>query len=377
LCPSYYEMIRNHDPDFHLRYRLVMAAQQDGIRAAARAFNCSRNTVRKWRRRFQQGGKPALKEHSRRPSKVPHQTPAAVERRVVKLRQQIPCFGPKRLKDNFDLPCSTGAIARILRQHGLTRSRRKKRQPKNELAAQKMTWPAFSRLQIDVKDLIDLPAYKTFIGHGGLPRYQFTARLVPEGALWLSFSHVNDSTYALLFADRLLAHFKKHGVSLSELTVQTDNGSEFGGNWNRKSLPAFTKLVEKKWRCRQHKFNPPHRSTYNSDVEAVHGIMEPEFYNLEAFSVSPSQFLAKAFSYQLYFNLLRKNSNKNNQTPEQLCRTRAPNVDPKIFYLPAVLLSSARDSPTPRQLLVGHHLPELLTFDVRQQVKAPARTRRR
>jgi transposase-like protein len=43
-------MIRSHNPSFHFRYRLVQAALQHGIRSAARAFGCSRNTVRTWLR---------------------------------------------------------------------------------------------------------------------------------------------------------------------------------------------------------------------------------------------------------------------------------------------------------------------------------------
>jgi transposase InsO family protein len=140
---------------------------------------------------------------------------------------------------------------------------------------------------VDVKDLSDLPGYRELIPFG-LPRYQFTARIVPEGGIWLAFSAVNDSTYALLFGDRLLAHLAACGVKLEELTVQTDNGSEFGGAWNRRRTPpAFTRLVEQKYRCRQHRFNPPHRSTYNSDVEAVHGLMEQEFYQLRTLPRRP------------------------------------------------------------------------------------------
>lgn len=358
MCPPYYEMIRASDKDFHLRYRLVMAAQK-GIRATGRQFRCSRNTVRKWLGRYQQQGKPGLAERSRAPRRIPHKTSPAVERRVLAVRRQIPCFGPRRLKRDFDLPCSTGAIARILKQRGLTRSRKKPHRPRLNLSAEKMTWPPFGRLQIDTKDLIDLPALCPLIQQSGWPRYQFTARLVPEGALWLAYSHANDSTYALLFADRLLACFQRHGVKLADLVVQTDNGSEFGGTWNRKSLPPFTALVERKWKCRQHRFNPPHRSTYNSDVESIHGHMEPEFYELERFSGRPADLLAKAWTYQLYFNLLRPNSNKGDRTPASLCAQRAPHVSPQVLYLPPVLLSSARDSPTPRQLLVGHDLPEL------------------
>jgi len=190
---------------------------------------------------------------------------------------------------------------------------------------------------------------------------------VPEGTLWLAFCAVNDSTYALLFADRLLAHLAGCGVDLSQLVVQTDNGSEFGGTWNRRhGLPAFTKLVEHKYGCRQHRFNPPHRSTYNSDVEAVHGIMEPEFYPLERFRGSVSAFLGQAYSYQLYFNLLRRNSAKGNLTPEQLRQARAPTVSPQVCLLPPVMLSSldAQDLPLPRQVLEGHDVPGYVTSDL-------------
>jgi len=355
LCPPYYEMIRSQNPSFDLRYRLVQTALQTGIRAAARQFGCSRNTVRKWLRRFQQRGKPGLEERSRAPRRIPHKTPPEVEQKVLEARDALPCFGPRRLKQTFDLPCSTGAVGRILRQAGRSRRRKKPRPPTRSLAAQKMQWRAFGLLQIDVKDLSGLPGYRELIPFG-LPRYQFTARVVPEGGLWLAFSAVNDSTYALLFADRLLAHLKACGVRLRQLVVQTDNGSEFGGNWNRKNgRPAFTKLVEDKYRCRQHRFNPPHRSTCNSDVEAVHGLMEPEFYEREHFGGDVRVFLQQAWAYQLWFNYVRPNSGKGHRSPEQLRAERAPWIQSRVFALPPVLLSSlsAPDLPLPRQIR-GH-----------------------
>jgi hypothetical protein len=236
----------------------------------------------------------------------------------------------------------------------------KRPRPPRSLAAEKLSWPTFGLLQVDVKDLSDLPGYRELIPFG-LPRYQFTARIVPEGGIWLAFSAVNDSTYALLFGDRLLAHLAACGVQLEELTVQTDNGSEFGGAWNRRRTPpAFTRLVEQKYRCRLHRFNPPHRSTYNSDVEAVHGLMEQEFYHLEPFRGDLQRFLNQAWTYQLWFNYLRENSAKGHRTPDQLRAERAPWVHPKVYALPPVLLSSlsAQDLPSPRQILgqdlLGH-----------------------
>lgn len=78
---------------------------------------------------------------------------------------------------------SSRAIGRILRQ------------AERSLAAQKMHWPPFALLQIDVRDLKDLPGYRELIPFG-LPRYQFTARVVPgrRGRWPLA---VNDLTYAL------------------------------------------------------------------------------------------------------------------------------------------------------------------------------------
>jgi hypothetical protein len=76
-------------------------------------------------------------------------------------------------------------------------------------------------------------------------------------------------------------------------------------------------------------------------------------------------FLDQAYSYQLYFNLLRRNSAKAGQTPEQLRQARAPSVSPRIYLLPPVLLSSldAQDLPLPQQVLAGHDVPGDVKFD--------------
>jgi hypothetical protein len=109
------------------------------------------------------------------PQSIPHKTSPAIEQKLLEVRDQIPCFGPQRLKRYCQLPCSTGAIGRILQQHGRAQRRKKPRKPARNLSALKMTWPAFGRVQIDVKDLSDLPAHEPLIPFG-LPRYQFTHR---------------------------------------------------------------------------------------------------------------------------------------------------------------------------------------------------------
>ncbi len=105
MCPPYYEMIRSQNPSFDLRYRLVQTALQHGIRATSRLFGCSRNTVPLWLRRYQQEGKPGLKERSRAPHRIPHKTPPEVEQRVLQARDtRSPVSAPHGSKRSSACP---------------------------------------------------------------------------------------------------------------------------------------------------------------------------------------------------------------------------------------------------------------------------------
>ena len=113
--------------------------------------------MRKWLRRYQPGKPSSLAERSRRPHRCPHQTPSSVEGVVVRLRHQTG-FGAERLKIEFAIPCSVGAIHRIVRAHGLVRRRAPKHTRKKQLRALKKTWPLFGQLCCDTKYLQDIPA---------------------------------------------------------------------------------------------------------------------------------------------------------------------------------------------------------------------------
>jgi len=87
----------------------------------------------------------------------------------------------------------------------------------------------------------------------------------------------------------------------------------------------------------QHLRIPPAAHTYQSDVETVHRLVEDEFFDLETFS-SRGEFLAKAQTYQLYFNLARSNSHKENQTPWQIIERLAPRSPLELCLLPPAFL---------------------------------------
>ena len=105
---SYQEIMSSQDPKFAVRYQMVMSALRKGIRPTMRDFQCSRNTVRLWLRRYQQQGLAGLEERSRAPHHIPHKTPPEVEQQVVEARDAIPCFGPAASSATLSCPARPG-----------------------------------------------------------------------------------------------------------------------------------------------------------------------------------------------------------------------------------------------------------------------------
>lgn len=206
-----------------LHQKLVAFARAHGLKATAREFGCSRNTVRKWLRRHRPGKPSSLCEDSRRPKHCPHQVSRGLEGQIVKLRQQTG-FGAQRLPQEFQLPCSHNAIARIIRQHHLVRPRKKKPATKKQLRSVKRHWRLFGQLSTDTKYLQDIPHYWPQMIHLKLPRFQYTARELVSGATFTGYADELSKSYATLLAEQLSVHLAGHGVDLRALVWQTDNG---------------------------------------------------------------------------------------------------------------------------------------------------------
>ena len=343
----YFDLSRDMRNPFHLRLSLVSYARQHSIKAAARAFQTTVPTVRKWLRRYQAAGLAGLQALSRAPHSCPHQIAGEREARILELRRQLPTFSAQRLRREFDLPASPGAAYRIWRQHGLVPKRRRKYQKKQDLAAVKATWRLFQQISADTKDLDDIPHYWPQMQARRLPAIQYTAREVRSGLLFLAFASRRSAAASAVFAARIQRHLDHCGVDLRHLVWQTDNGGEFVGalqpDGSRSGFPAA--LGDS-----QHQRIPPAAHTYQSDVETVHRLIEDEFFDLESFHNRP-EFFAKAATYQLYFNLARLNSHKQNQTPWQIVQQLAPRSPLHLCLLPPINLD---------YLLIpqgGYHLP--------------------
>ena len=337
MCPNrYYTLMRESKDSRHLRLRMVRNAQNIGVKPTAVLFGTTPKTVRKWLQRFD-GTLLSLTDHSRAPKRPARRLTKHDVRRIVQLKKKYPRFGAERLKAMYELPYSPATIRKVAKAHGLQKiRRRKKHQTKHNLREIKRQWALFQQSDIDTKDLSDIPEYWIQMQTLGLPRYQYTFREVSSGLLFLGFSNELSLTYATLFAQYIIQYLQTCRVDLSRATWQSDNGSEFIGSWQAKDDSIFTKAVESV-PGQKHSTIPPGAHRFQADVETVHNLIEIEFYEIETFT-DRTHFLAKANSYQLWFNLARKNSGKENKTPWQLILEKQLHTDSRLTLLPPVFL---------------------------------------
>jgi transposase InsO family protein len=316
---------------FQVRKAVVLEAQRSGIKPAMRKWGIARNTIRTWLRRFESMGNKGLEDQRQGPKNIPHKTSKEIEDKVINARLQVPCYGPKRLQYFFELPCSQGAIQRIVKAHGLVRKRKKKYQKKNDLRAHKAAWKAGTRLQMDVKHLYDIPNYwglKRDVGIP-LPKYQYTMRDVKSGMAFLGFSDEISELNARTMVDHFLQHLAKHlPFSIEELVFQTDNGVEFGGTTRHFERSPFTQFILSQGA--QHVYIPPGMSNANGDIESFHDTIEEEFFDLTGFN-SREDFMQKAESYRLFYNLRRPNYSKGAKTPAHIAQEDWPDCDFSSF----------------------------------------------
>jgi transposase len=300
-----------------IRRSIVQDAQRLGIKAAAYKYNCSRNTVRKWLRNFEKKGYKGLHDNKHGPKNIPHKTSKKDEEHIIMCRKRSKFLGALRLKYIYDLKSSASAIYRILKENNLIKKRKKKYQKKNDLREVKAKYRAFSYLQYDVKHLYDIPNYWAQYKQHKLPKYQYTIRDVKSGWVVLGFSDELSELNARLLIDLFLTRMKKLlEVSSSSVIVQTDNGSEFSGQARAFDRSSFSKALVESHEI-THRYIPPGCSNANADVESFHNTVEVEFFDNEIFS-SRTNFFNKINSYQLWYNLERKNYSKKKRTPLEI-----------------------------------------------------------
>jgi len=321
---------------YETRHSLVQTALNTGIKATAGFYAVSRNTVRKWLRRYQESHIAGLEELSRAPKLIPHKTDAATEAMVIKVKKRLRRFGSRRLKRDFDLPCSHSTLDRIYRVANLLKRRKRKRGRRNDLRAEKARFRAFERTCNDTKHLTDIAEYWTQARLLGLPWFQYSHRDVRTGTMLLGFANELSLSHATVFAELVVEWYRQHQVNLKGSTWNHDGGSEFIGAWNAKEKSSYQKALAA---AGIEGFQIP-KTTYNAEVETIHNTIEFEFFEVEHFR-NRADFFRKASSYQWWYNCVRKNCYRQDQSPREILAAVAPNISPGVLLLPAIDLDLA------------------------------------
>lgn len=335
MCPyPWYQIMRISKDKKQQRYQMIIYAKEHGIKPTAKLYATGPKTVRKWIRRYDQCGYQALEDLSRRPHHSPNKTSPDAIKRIVKLKAEYKRIGAEQIKILENVKESAKTMRKIWCENGVSsRARRKKHVTKQNLREIKKQFALFERVCEDTKDLDDIPEYWTAMTRKKLPKIQYTFREVSCGVQFLGFADERSLTNSWLFANYVNEHLEKYDLIAEEGIRQTDNGSEYCGSWSAKNPSAYTLAIESAKLT--HGTIPPGAHRFQSDVETVHNLIETEFYEIEKFT-DRINFMEKANTYQLFFNLERPNTYKENKSPWQLAQEKRPDITKEALMLPPV-----------------------------------------
>jgi len=349
----YHEFLKDTPEPIRIRLAMVKRFKEVGnISQVAKEFHTTRLTVRKWVTRFS-GAMASLKNASKAPKTPFRRMSEKTEKLLVQFRKTHPSLGYDYihhylLGNECDEIPSKSSVYAVWRKHDLLPKRYKRHEKKKDLRAIKSKYNPFEKMQIDVKELRDIPnileqslklglkRQKELPNRYGLPMYQYTARDIKTGALFTSLAYMHNRHTAAIFADRVLTHLKSHGII--PRVIQTDNGSEFVNTRDATDETSlFVQVVTRNGQT-EHRRIPPGAKTWQSDVETSHWIIEREFYDAVKVN-SDHNFIDKLRAYQWGFNVMRKNGYKGNKTPYEIIRE-----EDEMKY--ATLLKTVLDFPT-------------------------------
>ncbi|MHB8154666.1 MAG: helix-turn-helix domain-containing protein [Candidatus Omnitrophota bacterium] len=337
MCPlSYYQNMRNCKDKRAHRYQMVQYAFKHRIKPTARIFHTSPTVVRLWLNRFKEHGYEGLLDLSRRPHHSPRAISQSVRDHIVGLKKKYHRLGAIQVKTLENLTQAPKTIRKFWKEAGVaSRRRRKKYITKQNLRGVKKKFYLFQQSCEDTKDLVDIPEYWPQMKQLNLPNTQYSFREVSCGILFLGFASELSLVHSTLFAEYINYHLLKYKVLTEPVHYrQTDNGSEYCGSWNARNPSAYTKAIESLPR-QAHTTIFPGAHRMQADVETIHGLMETEFYEIETFA-DRADFMSKASTYQLFFNLERPNTYKERKTPWQLAQEKKHDLDKRLLMIPPV-----------------------------------------
>lgn len=287
----------------HFRQRVVKKSYKIGVTEASKYYHVSRNTIYKWRKKYDGKSWKSLLDKSHRPHHHPNEhTP---EEKEMILRRY------PRYKDDMIM------LWHSLRNSGYTRSYTslvrvvnkwikpeiKKRSKKNPQPYERASYPG-QKIQIDVKYV------PSCCVSNGQKYYQYTA--VDECTRW-TFREMYDEHSTYSSKDFLIKLIKAFPAPIRE--IQTDNGREFTNAYLPQKTPTLS-LFEAALEQLDIKYHRIRVATprHNGKVERQHRIDNIRFYNK-----------MKMYSLEDGREQIRRYNIKSNNIPKTCLNFLSPN----------------------------------------------------
>ena len=293
MWTSYQEMyksIDNKEMLINKRLEMVRFANEESIKKAATRYSCSKNTVKKWCRRYATSGVKGLVDQSKKPKNSPKKIAQEDIDRITEVTQKA-----KEAKKHITVrnvrktskvtKYSDETINRYINKAvGKKKNKKHKSGTGGDVSWKKELLP-WQLIQVDIKYLTDIDNLKPYFANekngfqGIKSKYQITARDVATGASIVAYCEEQTVTYTKKFLEEILHPFLKQfeGLNLKEITIQTDNGSHFTNRYvktkgKEAKKSSFTIFVEDKFK--KHRMNIPAHPTADSEVESFHWSIE-------------------------------------------------------------------------------------------------------
>ncbi len=256
------------------RHRAVLEVS-DGLSVSevARRYGVTRQTVHRWLRRYAGSGLAGLCDASSRPLSCPHQTPSAVETRIVEMRGEHDAWGPRTIAHHLaregvsPLP-SRSAIYRCLVRRRLIEPQ-KRRRKRGDYRRWERSRP-MELWQMDVMGgvrLSDGRELKVVTGIDDHSRFCVCAQLTPRAT-------------ARPVCEALLGAVARYGAPDE---VLTDNGKVFTARFGRGSGEVLFDRLLREHGIR-HLLTAPRSPTTTGKVERFHKTLRGEFLSGRVFA---------------------------------------------------------------------------------------------
>ena len=293
MWSSYQEMYLNIDNEKMLidkRLEMVRFANENSIKHAAKFYSCSKNTIKKWCKRYAAYGLKGLLDRSKKPKRSPKRIPQEDINKITEVtknaKEKKKHITVKNVRKSSGIKkYSDVTLNRYINKACGNKKNRKHIQHHNGDVSWKKKLLPWQLIQIDIKYLTDIDNLKPYFASetndfkGIRCKYQITARDVCTGCAIVSYCEEKAIIYTTKFLEEILYPFLKQfkGLNLKEITIQTDNGDEFYNRYKRTygqepKKTSFTLFVEDKFK--EHRTIIPGQCTADSDVETFHWSIE-------------------------------------------------------------------------------------------------------